>query len=134
MRRGSGRQQTSFVILLTAVLLGACGGKTDASCEQPVDAAGCGGSSSPYGFEVPAVAEEFCEVLFAEHDGCGQNSMELCLRKWVTDDICDQEEEAFLDCLLYGDGYQCNHGVLLNTVGECQELAKAADDCHDGGE
>jgi hypothetical protein len=134
MRAGSDWSRTSLVVLLAAALLGACGGKTEASCEQPADAAGCGGSSSPYGFEVPAAAQQVCDVLFAEYDGCGRNSMEVCLMQWATDDSCDQEEEALLDCLLHGDGYRCNYGVLLQTVGACQELAEAQNDCQEGRE
>lgn len=103
-------------------------------CEQLADGAGCGGSSSLYGFEVPAAAQDFCDVLFSEYDGCGKSTMEVCLMQWATDDSCDAEEEALLDCMLHGDGYRCSHGVLLNTLGACQDRAEEQNDCQEGRE
>jgi hypothetical protein len=134
MRAGSGWARVSLVVLVAAGLFGACGGKTEAPCDQAAEAAGCGGSSVPDWFEYPDTARQFCDELFAEYDGCGKSSMEVCLMQWATDDSCDDEEEALLDCLLHGDGYQCNHGVLLNTLGACQDLAEEQNDCQEGRE
>lgn len=134
MRAGSGRSRTTCILVVLVALLGACGGKMEASCEEPADAAGCGGSSSTYQFEYPEAAARFCGELFDEHGGCGQHNMEFCLARWMTDETCDQEEEAMLACLLEPNNYVCFRDVLLNSDAECQPLARALDHCNDANE
>jgi hypothetical protein len=77
----------------------------------------------------PAAAHELCNELFTIWDGCGIPTMELCLARWETDGECDDEEETLLDCVLHGDGYQCNYEVFLYFPGECNQFMRQHEDC-----